>query len=219
VNWPAGLRGRLLAVVLLLLVIGAAIAAVAVPAYVLYDRYDQALSAAQERIDRYHRVSSQRGDHRRALDMLKARESARFFLKNSAPNLGGSELTDLVRPLLEANGSRLTSIQPPTVKDDAGFRVYSLSVGFNATPSALQKTLYAVETSIPYLFIENVTLRATVPRGYKPPPNQEPEVSATIEVQAYGPKDIFRNPRAPAAAGGLTGAGTGAGAAANGGKG
>ena len=200
-NLPVGLRGRLLAVLLLLLVIGAAIAAVAVPAYVLYHRYDDAQTAAQDRIDRYHRVSSQRAEHQRALDLLKARESARFFLKNSAPNLGGSELTDLVRPMLEANGSRLTSIQPPTVKDDSGFRVYSLSVGFNATPSALQKTLYAIETAIPYLFIENVTLRATVPRGYKPPPNQEPEVSATMEVQAYGPKDVARTPRPPAAAG------------------
>ena len=200
-NLPVGLRGRLLAVLLLLLVIGASIAAVAVPAYVLYHRYDEAQTAAQDRIDRYHRVSSQRAEHQRALDLLKARESARFFLKNSAPNLGGSELTDLVRPMLEANGSRLTSIQPPTVKDDSGFRVYSLSVGFNATPSALQKTLYAIETAIPYLFIENVTLRATVPRGYKPPPNQEPEVSATMEVQAYGPKDVARTPRPPAAAG------------------
>ena len=198
-NLPVGLRGRLLAVLLLLLVIGAAIAAVAVPAYVLYHRYDEAQSAAQDRIARYHRVSSQRTELQRALDLLKARESARFFLKNSAPNLGGSELTDLVRPMLEANGSRLTSIQPPIVKDDSGFRVYSLSVGFNAAPSALQKTLYAIETAIPYLFIENITLRATVPRGYKPPPNQEPEVSATMEVQAYGPKDVARSPRAPEA--------------------
>ena len=200
-NLPVGLRGRLLAVLLLLLVIGAAIAAVAVPAYVLYHRYDEAQSAAQDRIARYHRVSSQRTELQRALDLLKARESARFFLKNSASNLGGSELTDLVRPMLEANGSRLTSIQPPIVKDDSGFRVYSLSVGFNSTPTALQKTLYAIETSIPYLFIENITLRATVPRGYKPPPNQEPEVSGTMEVQAYGPKDAARTPRPPAAAG------------------
>ena len=207
-TWPTGLRGRLLAIALLLLAVCAVIAAVAVPAYVLYHRYDEARTAAQERVDRYRRVASLRPDYQRALDVLKARESGRFFLKNTAPNLGGVELTDLVRQMVESNGSRLTSIQPPTVKDEGGFRVYSLSVGFNATPASLQKTLYAVETSIPYLFVENTTLRATVPRGYKPPPNQEPEVSATMEVQAYGPKDVARNPRAPAAAGGVTGAGT-----------
>ncbi len=187
-NLPNGIRGRALAVVLVLLVISAVVAAVAIPAYVLYNRYDEARTAAEGRIDRYHRISSVKAEHQRALDVLKARESGRFFLKNSAPNLGGAELTDLVRPMLETNAARLTSIQPVTVKDEGGFRVYSLNVGFNGTPAALQKTLYAIETSIPYLFIENVTLRATVPRGYKPPPNQEPEVSAQIEVQAYGPK-------------------------------
>ena len=217
-NWPVGLRGRLLAVALLLFAVCAVIAAVAVPAYVLYYRYDDAQSAAQERIDRYRRVSTQRPDYQRALDLLKARESARFFLKNTAPNLGGAELTDLVRQMVEANGSRLSSIQAATFKDEGGFRVYSLNVGFNATPASLQKVLYAIETSIPYLFIDNTTLRATVPRGYKPPPNQEPEVSATMEIQAYGPKDVGRNPRAPAAAGGATSAGTATGASTTGGK-
>ena len=206
-NFPTGIRGRVLAVLLVLLTVSAVVAAVAVPAYVLYQRYDEARSAAEGRIDRYQRISSTKGEHQRALDVLKARESGRFFLKNSAPNLGGAELTDLVRPMLETNAARLTSIQPVTVRDEGGFRVYSLNVGFNATPAALQKTLYALETSIPYLFIENVTLRATVPRGYKPPPNQEPEVSAQIEVQAYGPKLTSKvaQPTAAVSSGGVKG--------------
>ncbi len=199
---PTGVRGRALAALLLLLAALLVVAAVAVPAYVLYTRYDNARTAAEERIDRYRRVASMRGDYQRALDVLKARESSRFFLKNSAPNLGGAELSDMVRPALESSGARLTSIQPVTVKDEAGFRLYSLNVGFNATPAALQKTLYALETAVPYLFLESVTLRATVPRGYKPPPNQEPEVSAQVEIQAYGPKDAARGARP---AGGATG--------------
>lgn len=192
---PTGSRGRALAALLALFAIAAVVAVIAVPAYVLKQRYESAQLAAEERIDRYQRVAAQRADHQRALDVLKARESARFFLKNTAPNLGGAELTDLVRPLLETNGSRLTSIQPVTVKDEAGFRLYSLNVGFNATPASLQKTLYALETAVPYLILDSVTLRATVPRGYKPPPNQEPEVTAQVEIQAYGLKDTGRTSR------------------------
>ena len=191
-NLPIGIRGRLLAVLLLLVAIGLAVAVLAVPSYVLYKRYGAERAEVEERIDRYNRLSSQRIEHQKALDMLKSLESARFFLKNSAPNLGGAELTDMVRPLLESNTARLTSIQPVTVKDEGGYRAYSLNVGFNATPQALQKTLFALETAIPYLFIENITLRATVPRGYKPPPNQEPEVSVQLEVQAYGPKSLTK---------------------------
>lgn len=203
---PTGARGRALAALLALLVVCAVVAAIIVPAYILQQRYESARSAAEERIDRYQRVAAQRADHQRALDVLKARESARFFLKSTTPNLGGVEMTDIVRPLLENNGSRLTSIQPVTVKDEAGFRLYSLNVGFNATPASLQKTLYALETAVPYLTIESVTLRATVPRGYKPPPNQEPEVTVQAEIQAYGLKDSSRSARSvsptPAATGG-----------------
>ena len=198
-NLPNGIRGRALAVALVLLAVSAVVAAIAVPAYVLYNRYEEARTAAEGRIERYQRIASSKAEHQRALDVIKARESGRFFLKSSAPNLGGAELTDLVRPMLETNSARLTSIQPVTVRDEGGFRVYSLNVGFNGTPAALQKTLYAVETSIPYLFIENVTLRATVPRGYKPPPNQEPEVSVQMEVQAYGPKSTPPKSAQPAA--------------------
>ncbi len=197
-NLPNGRRGRGLALALVLLLASAVVAAVALPAYLLYNRYAEARATAEGRIERYQRIASTKGEHQRALDVIKARESGRFFLKNSAPNLGGAELTDLVRPMLETNLARLTSIQPVTVKDEGGFRVYSLNIGFNATPAALQKTLYALETSIPYLFVENVTLRATVPRGYKPPPNQEPEVSAQIEVQAYGPKSTPAKSAQPA---------------------
>ena len=137
-NLPTGIRGRLLAVLLLLVAIGLAVAVLAVPSYVLYKRYGAERAEVEERIDRYNRLSSQRIEHQKALDMLKSLESARFFLKNSAPNLGGAELTDMVRPLLESNTARLTSIQPVTVKDEGGHRAYSLNVGFNATPQALQ---------------------------------------------------------------------------------
>jgi len=195
VTLPVGIRGRVFALTLTLLALAAIVASVAVPLYLLHQRYDAARATAEERIDRYRRVASQRAEHQRALDVIKARESSRFFLKSAAPTLAGAELTDLVRPMLESNGARLTSIQPTTVKDDSGFRLYSLNIGFNATPAALQKTLYAIETSLPYLFLENLTLRATVPRGYKPAPNQEPEVSAQIEVQAYGPKDAAKAAR------------------------
>ena len=98
-NLPNGIRGRVPAVTLVLLLVSAVVAVVAVPAYVLYNRYAEARAAAEGRIERYQRIASTKGEHQRALDVIKARESGRFFLKNSSPNLGGAELTDLVRPM------------------------------------------------------------------------------------------------------------------------
>ncbi len=203
--FPTGSKGRSLALLLALLCVCVAVAAVAWPAYVLHQRYDRVTAAAEEKIARYQKLAAHKPEQQRALDVLKAREGARFYLKNVIPTAAGAELTDLVRPMIESNGARLTSIQPATVKEDSGYRVYSLNIGFNGTPANVQKTLYAIETALPYLFIENLTLRATVPRGFKPQPNQEPEISAQLEVQAYGAKAA---PRAqPSAAGAAAPAG------------
>jgi general secretion pathway protein M len=196
---PVASKGRSLALALALLVVLAIVAAVAIPAYLLHKRYDGVIAAAEDKIERYQKLSANRGEQQKAIDLIKSREGARFFLRNSAVNLAGAELTDLVRPLIESNGARLTSIQQVTAKEEAGFRLYTLNVGFNATPANLQKTLYALETALPYLFFENLKLTATIPRGFKPQPNQEPEVAVQLEVQAYGIKEAPRSAR-PAAA-------------------
>lgn len=198
---PAGSNGRALAAALAVLLAVAVVAAVAVPSFLLHKRYDGVIATAEDKIERYRKLAANRTEQQKAIDVVKAREGARFFLRSTAANLAGSELTDLVRPLIETNGARLTSIQPATVKEEAGFRLYTLSVGFNASPANLQKTLFALETALPYLFFENLTLRSTVPRGFKPQPNQEPEITAQLEIQAYGIKELPRSarPGAPAA--------------------
>jgi general secretion pathway protein M len=196
---PVGSKGRFAALMLALLGLAAIVAAVAVPAYLLHQRYDSVIANAEDKIERYRKLAANRSEQQKAIDVIKSREGNRFFLRNTVPNLAGAELTDLVRPLIETNGARLTSIQPATVKEEAGFRLYSLNVGFNATPANLQKTLYALETALPYLFFENLTLRATVPRGFRPQPNQEPEVTAQVEIHAYGIKEPPRGSARPAA--------------------
>jgi general secretion pathway protein M len=193
---PTGNKGRTLALALLALCAAAVIALVAIPSYVLHKRYDAVIAESEGKIERYQKLAANRAEQQKAIDVVKAREGARFFLRNTAPNLAGAELTDIVRPLIETNGSRLTSIQPATLKEEAGFRLYTINVGFNATPANLQKTLFALETALPYLFFENLTLRATVPRGFRPQPNQEPEVAVQVEIQAYGIKEAPRGARA-----------------------
>jgi general secretion pathway protein M len=187
--FPTGNKGRGLAFAMALALALLAIAAIVIPAYSLHQRYDAKISEVEDKVDRYRKLASHKTEHQKAIELVKAREGSRFFLKNTASNLAGAELTDFVRPLIEGTGARLTSIQQPTVKEEAGFRLYTLNLGFNATPANLQKALFALDTAMPYLFLESVTLRATVPRGFKPQPNQEPEYTAQLEIQAYGFKE------------------------------
>ena len=60
---------------------------------------------------RYRRVAAQAPEYRKALDVMREKDGRRFFLKNTAANLAGAELQELVRAAIESNGGRITTSQ------------------------------------------------------------------------------------------------------------
>jgi hypothetical protein len=113
-----------------------------------------------ERLERYRRVAAQAPEFRKGLEAMRERDARRFFLKNTAPNLAGAELQELVRAAIEGNGGRITTSQNQAPRDDGRFRQITVSVQFFASTPALQKILYALEAAPPYLLVENMTLAA-----------------------------------------------------------
>jgi hypothetical protein len=142
---------------------------------------------------RYRRSRAQAPELRRALDAMRERDGRRFYLKNTAPNLAGAELQELVRAAIESNGGRITTSQNQVPRDEGRFRQISVSVQFFASTPALQKILYAIEAGPPYVLVENMTLRPlNAFRGYKPLPGQEPEVNVQIDAAGYAFADPSR---------------------------
>ena len=182
---PSG-RSRALALGLLVIVIAAIAALLLVPALLLHRHYDEAIEAANDRLARYKRVASQAPDLGRALDAVRAKNGRRFYLKNTAANLAGAELQELVRGAVESNGGRIATSQNTGVREDGRFRQVGVNVQFFASTSALQKTLHSIETQVPYLVVDNLTVRPlNAFRGFKPVPGQEPEVNVALDVSAF----------------------------------
>ena len=176
-------RQRMLAVGLLVAAAAIALSIVVVPLWSLHKHYDDAIADLNDRIERYRRVAAQAPEYRKALDAMRAKDGRRFFLKNTAPNLAGAELQELVRAAIESNGGRITTSQNQGPKEEGRFRQIIVTVQFFATTPALQKILYALEAQPPYLSIENMTLRPlNAFRGFKPAPGQEPEVNVQLDV-------------------------------------
>jgi hypothetical protein len=114
---------------------------------------------------------------------MRAKDARRFFLKNTAPNLAGAELQELVRGAIEGNGGRITTSQNQPPKGEGRFRQIGVNVQFFATTPSLQKILHAVEIQQPYLVVENLTLRPlNAFRGFKPAPGQDPEINVQLDV-------------------------------------
>ena len=176
---------RTAAVVLLVLAVLLALLVVLGPLLLLHRHYDGVIADLSDRLERYRRVSAQAPELRRALDVMKERDGRRFFLKNTAPNLAGAELSDLVRGAIENNGGRITTSQNPSPRDEGRFRQLSVSVQFFATTPALARILQALDTQLPYLTVDNLSIRPlSAFRGFKPGPGQEPENNVQLEVSA-----------------------------------
>jgi hypothetical protein len=179
-------QSRALAVALLVLAVLLGIALLLAPIVLLHRHYDNAIEGLQQKLEVYRRVAAQAPELKKALDALRAMDGHRFFLRNTAPNLAGAELQDLVRGAIENNGGRITTIQTSQPRDDGRFRQIGINVQLFATTPNLQKILYALETQTPYALIENITIRPlNAFRGFKPPPGNEPELSVLLDVSAF----------------------------------
>jgi general secretion pathway protein M len=179
-------RQRALAVALAVVAIVIALSLLLVPLVLLHKHYDDTIAALTERLERYRRVAAQAPEYRKSLESMRERDTRRFFLKNTAPNLAGAELQELVRAAIEGNGGRITTSQNQAPRDEGRFRQITVSVQFFASTPSLQKILYAIESGPPYLLVENMTLRPlNAFRGFKPAPGQEPEVNVQLDAAGY----------------------------------
>ena len=179
-------RQRALAVTLFVIAVLVVLSLLVLPVYFLHRHYDDAIATLTDRLERYVRVAAQAPEYRKALDAMRQKDGRRFFLKNTAPNLAGAELQELVRTAIESNGGRITTSQNQNPRDEGRFKQISVSVQFFATTPSLQKVLYALESGPPYLSVENMTMRPlNAFRGFKPAAGQEPETNVQLDVAAY----------------------------------
>jgi len=179
-------QSRALALVLLFVAIFLGLVILLAPFLLLHRHYSDAIDSAQERLDRYRNISAQGPALQKALDALREKQGRRFFLKNTAANLAGAELQDLVRAAVENNGGRITTAQITTARDDGRFRQIGVNLQLFATTANLQKILYTIETQQPYMLVENLTVRPLNGfRGFRPAPGAEPEVSVLLDVSGF----------------------------------
>lgn len=186
-------RQRTLAAALLVVAIVVALLMFLLPLVLLHRHYDDRIAELTDRLERYRKVAAQAPEYRKALEAMRERDGRRFFLKNTAPNLAGAELQELVRSAIESNGGRITTSQNQVPRDEGRFRQIAVSVQFFASTPALQKILYAIEAGPPYVLVENMTLRPlNAFRGYKPLAGQEPEVNVQLDAAGYAFADPSR---------------------------
>jgi general secretion pathway protein M len=178
-------QGRRLAVGLLVAAIVACVLAVALPAWMLHRHYDSALEENYGKLERFRRIASTRPEVARQLEMMRGKETRKFFLRSGAAAFSAAEAQEAIRAIVEANGGRLITMQAPSSREEGRYRQVNVNVQLTANIFALRKILSAIEGNTPFLFVDNLMVRSQVQANHRPAPGQEPDMFVTLDVSGY----------------------------------
>jgi len=162
-----------------------AIAIVAVPVWLRHRYYDNALAESATRLDRYGRIASTRPSVTRQLEAMRGKETRRYFLRSGAPALSAAEAQEAVRTLIEAGGGRLITMQAPVSKEEGRYRLITANVQMQANIFALRKILASIDSHVPFIFVDSITIRSQVPSSFHPQAGAEPEMFVQFDVSGY----------------------------------
>jgi len=179
------LQQKVAALAILTLVIALACAAVALPLWLLNQHYDAALEDATGRLERYSKIVGTRDALQKQAVEVKALESTRHFLRSASPALAAAELQEQAQAFFDSKGAKVSSIQVLPHKDEGLYRQITVQVQLTAPLSAIKGMLYGLESSHPYLFLENFSIRAQYMQVNLPQPLVEPDLIVQFDLTGY----------------------------------
>ena len=189
---------RVAALALLALAIMALLALIAVPTYFAHVHYDSANAKTARLLSAYTALNQTRPKLLQSVEHLRGKDAGKFYLKGATPALASAELQDIAKSIIETNGGRILSIQAMANKDDNGYRQIAATMQMSMTIQNLRRVLYAMETKVPYLFVDSLIVRTQVPPGFKPAPGVEPELFVQFDVAGFTPIATVPAPTAQA---------------------
>ena len=178
-------QSRRAAVGLLLAALVAIVVVITLPFWMLHRHYDVALADSSERLERYSRIAATRPEIAKQLEAMRGKDTKKFFLRSGAPALSAAEAQEMLRSLVEGGGGRLITMQAPVSKEEGRYRHITVNMQLTANMQAVRKILNAIETSVPYLFIDNLKVTSQVPGNFRPQPGAEPEVFVQLDVTGF----------------------------------
>ena len=161
------------------------VAVIALPVWLLHRHYDSALAESSGRLERYNRIAATRPEVARQLEAMRGKDTRKFFLRSGAAALSAAEAQEVLRALVEGSGGRLITVQAPVSKDEGRYRQITVNMQLTANMQAARKILNAIETNVPYLFIDSLKVTSQVPGNFRPQPGAEPEVFVQLDVSGY----------------------------------
>ena len=126
-----------------------------------YDHYTQALDQAREQLQRYQRLLAARGEIEAGLAQIQQDSSTdAYYLEQAAPPLAATALQQRVGQVVQRNGGNVASSQILPAAEEQGFTRVAIRLQLTGGIEMLQRTLHALESESPVLFVDNIQIRS-----------------------------------------------------------
>jgi len=147
--------------------------------------YSAEIGELSEQLGRYQRVAEQRDEYDRILqDLLERKSDESLFLEGGDFNEAAAGMSERLSQMigLQAEGScQIVSRQPVRPRVEERFEKVTVNVRMRCGIEDLQKVLHALETGVPMVIADEVTI--IKPRSRRRSRNQEPEAGQLLDVR------------------------------------
>jgi general secretion pathway protein M len=193
---PSRPAACLLAWALALIVAGALVAGVALPWGQRTAVLDAEIAEREEQILRYRQLLAGLPALRAELEQERDKEEFKaFYYEAQTPALAGAQLQRELQDMVRAAGARLINTQflPPAAEEQPP-RV-QIRAQLQGKTDALLEVLYRIEQARPFLFVDQLSVRASARRvvrrnprvrGRRAPVRGQPEGQLTIRLDVFG---------------------------------
>jgi general secretion pathway protein M len=152
---------RALALALAAALLAAAYFAILRPLVQAYRAYDERIAGLRASLEKHRRAALERPRTERLLAEHRGREGARpYYLAQSTPALAAAELQRMVKRAVEQGKGELTSLQVLPGQRAEPLREVALRVRARCDARGLQAMLHALESSLPILFVDHLSVEA-----------------------------------------------------------
>ena len=153
---------RLLALVILVLALGAVFSVTVLPVLLANRHYQDTITMQKSRLQQLQRAAALGDTLQPQYEQLKRwQKTDAHYLKSNSAALAAAELQRLVKRIVVAKNAEVVSTQILTTRQEEGFDRVALKVRIRGELENIVQAFHVIETGEPFVFLENVSVRAS----------------------------------------------------------
>ncbi|MGH8613338.1 MAG: type II secretion system protein GspM [Gammaproteobacteria bacterium] len=130
-------------------------------------------------------AQSRKSIESRLAEFHRSDTSDRYYLSGRTPSLAAAGLQNHLKAIIEASeGQLITSSDLPSVNEERLTKV-ATSLRLKAQTEGLREILYAIETQLPLVFIDKLSVRGLSFYSPRATPNTEPMLDIQLDVSGF----------------------------------